>query len=119
MAAIKGRTENRGGHREGSGRKRVSISDTEVKKLLREFRKKEKETGVSIWGKLADIAHGTTKGTTIKEQTTAIKLFAECVITRASESESTVKSESEPAIYLPEKKADPAEIKLVNKAGNG
>ncbi len=118
MTAPQGLQENRGGKREGSGRKRVSISDTEVKKLLREFRKKEKETGVSIWGKLAEIAYRTARGATIKEQTTAIKLFAECVITRASESESTVMSKNEPAIYLPKSKPDPADIRLV-KAGNG
>lgn len=110
--------ENRGGRREGSGRKRMSISDGEVKKLIREFRKKEKETGVSVWGKLADIAYRIPRGTTVKEQTTAIKLFAECTISRVSESEATVTKKSGPAIYLPNKKPDPAEIKLV-KAGNG
>jgi hypothetical protein len=98
----------------------MSISDGEVKKLLREFRKKEKETGVSPWGKLAEIAYrdGTAKRATIKEQTVAIKLFAECVITRASESETTVTQKEKPAIYLPASKPDPASIKLV-KGANG
>ncbi|MHB8123157.1 MAG: hypothetical protein ACYDG4_13485 [Desulfuromonadaceae bacterium] len=113
--------ENRGGERAGSGRKRMSISDGEVKKLLREFRKKEKETGISPWGKLAEIAYrdGTAKRATIKEQTVAIKLFAECVITRASESETTVTKNDKPAIYLPEQRTDPANVVPIKKAGNG
>lgn len=106
--------ENRGGKREGSGRKRVSISDGEVKKLLREFRKKEKETGKSVWGELAAIALRSEKKVTVKEQTTAIKLYAECTISRASESNVSVTKKTEPAIYLPEQLPDPAKLVAVN-----
>ncbi len=110
--------ENRGGHREGSGRKRISISDVEVKKLLRENRKLEKETGDSVWGILAKVIQGKIRST-VKERLTAIKLYAECTITKAVQSESVVSKANEPAIYLPKPKVDPANVVPMKQAGNG
>lgn len=97
----------------------MSISDTEVKNLLREFRKAGKELNTNTWRELADIALGKAKRATVRERLVAIKLYAECVITKASESETTVTQNTKPAIYLPATKPDPANVVPMKKAGNG
>ena len=93
----------------------MSISDTEVKSLLREFRKKGKDLNTNTWRELAAIAFGEIKRATVRERLVAMKLYAECVITRASESETTVVKNDKPSIYLPERKADPANVVQIKK----
>lgn len=110
--------ENRGGHREGSGRKRASISNTEIAKLIRSAKKKAKETGRTIYDILIDTIYETGPRVKVKERLGAIKIYMESVITHATESEATVTKKNEPAIYLPQARPDPANIKLV-KGANG
>jgi hypothetical protein len=86
---------------------------------LRSFRKKGRELNTGVWEELADIAYGAVKRATVRERLVAIKLYAECVITKASESQVSVSKAYKPAIYLPEKKEDPANVVPMKKAGNG
>lgn len=106
--------ENRGGRREGSGRKRASISNQEVAKLIRAAKRKAKETGKSV----ADILIECIYNERGRIRLAAVKTFYDQVVTAASEAEVRVRKANQPAIYLPESKPDPATIKLV-KGANG
>lgn len=109
------KTENRGGKREGSGRKRLSISDQEVTLLIRSAKRKQKETGESVADQLIKAIYNE-KG---RIRVSAIKVFYDQVVSAVSESDVSVSKTDRPAIYLPEKKADPANVVPIKKAGNG
>lgn len=107
--------ENRGGRREGSGRKRASISNQEVAKLIRAAKKKAKETGKSIADQLIDAIYAE-RG---RLRIAAVKVYYDQVVTAASEADVNVSKNDKPAIYLPEQKPDPANVVPMKKAGNG
>jgi len=102
--------ENRGGVRPGAGAKpRVSLSDSEVKKLVRAAKKKAKETGKNVAAMLVELMYQTDDKRT---GLTAIKLYYDKVIIPHSTSEVETTKVTKPAIGLPPKKKDPA-LKLV------
>lgn len=108
MATGPHKIENRGGRREGSGRKRISLSDDQVRKLIKAARKKEKETGISVADQLIAIIYNRRANASIKAS--AIKIFYDQTVTRVSESDVNVKKNQEPSIYLPEPMPDPAKL---------
>lgn len=111
-------SRNWGGKRENSGRKRVALSDQEVKALIRAAKKKKKETGISIADQVIALIYAPKREVKPSQRIAALKLYYDQTVTAASESDVTTTNANQPAIYLPEVKQDPATIKLV-KAGNG
>lgn len=111
-------SRNWGGKRENSGRKRVALSDQEVRQLIRAAKKKKKETGISIADQVIDLIYAPKREVKPSQRIAALKLYYDQTVTAASESDVTTTNTNQPAIYLPEVKPDPATIKLV-KAGNG
>lgn len=89
----------RGGARPGAGRKRRTISDKQIKALLKAFQQKAREQGRQVWDLLADVAFDLTCYTHVDRagnetvrvsQTTgdrlrAIELYAHLVISRHAE----------------------------------
>ena len=110
MATGPKKIETRGGYRPGSGRPRVEISDAEIKKLLREAKKKERETGKPIYAILMELAYGQADNASPKDQIAAIRLYIDAVVSRAQQRDIKVTTLQEPAVYLPEQKPDPAKI---------
>ena len=101
--------ENRGGKRQGSGRKSVLvISDEQKKALLLSIKKVAKKANRSDqWEILAEMifAHEDYEDITHRDQLTAIKLSADLLIAKNSEKDVSINEHTEPQIFLPEKKA--------------
>lgn len=117
--------ENRGGHREGSGRKSVyAISDVEAKKMLKEARARAKnEGGKSLNSILLDIAYAKIEGpdggkvkVDVRDRLAAIKVYKEFTMGRHTENRTTIE-DKRPIIGLPEMKPDPARV-AYPKEGN-
>lgn len=107
-----------GGKREGAGRKRIGISEQQIKALLKAFGKKAKATGMTVHDLLAEIAYNNhavemisyTKDdrkikkivleVPVKERLRAMEVFMAYTITKFSQKEVT-EHKSGPVIGLP------------------
>ena len=111
MATGPHKIENRGGAREGAGRKPKTVSANQILQLTRTLKKMHKETGLSIYDILGNIIYG--KGGLLVsngERLAAIKLVMDSTIAKTSEKDVNITQRMEPSIYLPEKMADPSKI---------
>ena len=108
---------NWGGKRDGSGRKRSSLSDAQVKQLLKAAKQQEKKTGKSVANILMDIIHGKKSEVKVKERIAAIKVFYDQTVTSVSESQVDVVKHQEPSIYLPQEMPDPANVVRIASGG--
>ncbi len=106
--AIPHKIENRGGKREGSGRKMKTVSEYQLALLSKTLKKFQKDTGKSIYDILAVIIYG--KESRMGERLAAIKLVMESTIAKTSEKDVNITQRLEPSIYLPEQLPDPAKI---------
>lgn len=98
--------DNRGGKREGSGRKpQYELSDAERKRLVKAARDRAKKEGKHISELLVDLAYQQDDKRTSLQ---AIKTYFDQVIVKASEKDVHTDRPSGPAIMLPPKKQDPA-----------
>ena len=108
MADVKGR----GGSRLNSGRKKTSISDRQISKLIRAVNRKARENKTTWADEYADLMFD--KVSNPKDRIAAFKLYLD--VTTAKKSEVEVKEVKAP-IILPERRPDPAkvvELKEVN-----
>jgi len=109
--------ENRGGARPGAGRKPQSVSQSQVKAMLRAARKRAKEAGRTIDDILLDVMYGLDEQT--KDKLAAIKIFKD--FTMAKQTESTVEHTRRTVgpVCLPERRPDPAKVVPIGKAAAG
>ena len=108
MASGPKKIENRGGKREGAGRKMKTVSEYQLALLSKTLKKFQKETGKSIYDILVGIIHA--EDSRLGDRLAAIKLVMDSTIAKTSEKDITVTSKLEPSIYLPEQLPDPAKI---------
>lgn len=111
MATGPKKVETRGGTRANAGRPRIEISDYEVKKLLKAARKKEKETGKSVYDILMDMIYSGRE----KERGPGLRMFLDTVISRSKQQDVKVTTTNAPAVYLPEQRPDPAKLEVVKR----
>lgn len=105
--------ENRGGKREGAGRKnkRYELSQKQIDKLLEAADKKAESEGKSIPEVLVSLIYQDDAKTV---QMSALKLFYENVITKAAEKDVNINENLGPQIGLPETKPDPAKVVAIS-----
>jgi hypothetical protein len=116
MATKNGTKENRGGKREGAGRKPMPdhvITDPQIKKLLAAAKKIEKETGVSMDEILVRIAYSNKSSN--RDKLAAIKLFKDLTNIKIPESKIAITQHVGPKIGLPELKPLPDNVIAINK----
>jgi len=106
------RKENRGGKREGAGRKpekRASLSVAQVSRMLRKAKKMALKTGKDVDDILIEfIYHADGK---ISDRLAAIKLFKEYTAPKPSEGGKADKKLG-PSLFLPEQR--PPELEIIN-----
>lgn len=102
------KTENRGGKREGAGRKPVfELSDEARIAALKDFAAIAKKYNTTLGKALGEIAFGRHKSKTLKIQ--AMRCVLSNLMTQTSERDVTVsKKPIEPGILLPPRRVDPA-----------
>lgn len=103
------KTENRGGYREGAGRKPETLSARQVAEMLRKAKKWAKENGEEIDDILLSFIYD--KGLSVKDRTACIKLFKEYTMMKLQEGGETDKALG-PAVFLPEQHPG---LKIVEK----
>lgn len=107
-----------GGSRNNTGPKPFKPTSDMVKNMLKTARKIAREEKKTIDEILISICYG--KGVariTVKDRIAAIRTFKEFTMAKQTDQEITVTARTEPTIYLPKQKVDPA-FQLVHKAGN-
>lgn len=111
MYMKKNLSNNHGGARAGSGAKLKdrTVSDKIKGKILKAAKELEKEFGESLEKAMLRLVYITSTSDTVKA--TVFRAYLESLVARESKSETTI-SDNRPAIYLPEKKEDPA-LKVV------
>jgi hypothetical protein len=97
----------RGGARAGSGRKMIRLQELVILKMLKNAEDYEAKTGKSIDMILLDIIHD--NGSADKDRLSAIKIFYD-LLSRGSDQDDADVQTMGPAIYLPEKRPDPAKV---------
>ncbi len=106
------KVENRGGRRANqTGRPRIEISDREVKKLLKAARKKEQESGKSVYDILMEMIYSGNE----RERAPGLRLYLDAVISKSKQQDVKVTDNRAPSVFLPEQRPDPA--KMVAIAG--
>ena len=106
-------TENRGGKREGAGRKPETLSGRQVKEMLKTAKEWAKEQGKTIDDILMYIIYD--KKTNDNSRLAAIKLFKEYTIAKIQEGGEMDKVLG-PTIYLPEQKPTLAAVTDIKEA---
>ena len=101
------RNETRGGARKGAGRKRLDISEKEVRELMRAARAWSKKTGKPFWERLVNIIQSSYEERSV---IAAYKVFASIVIAKQTHETKEVYNYS-PAI-LPVLEDDPSKIDM-------
>ena len=100
--------ENRGGRREGAGRKRIfEISEAKRKEILKDIAAIAKEHDSSIGKELGNMIFGLNKDRRLKMQ--AIQVYLRDLLPKSSERDVTVTKIQKPQIFIPEKYPDTAE----------
>ena len=105
--------ETRGGYRPGAGRKRETLSVTQVREMLAKAEAYAEKYGKTVNDILLEFVYGTVKGVTKKDQLAAIKLWMDKThipVTEGGEADEVLG----PGIYLPEQQQDPM-LKAVNE----
>jgi hypothetical protein len=107
-----------GGSRPNTGPKAVKPTAEMIKVMLRTAKKMARAEGKSIDEILIAFCYG--KGATkitVKDRIAAIRTFKEFTMAKQTDQEVTVTARTEPAIYLPKQKSDPALslVKAVNE----
>ena len=100
-----------GGARPGTGPKPKSLTDKQVREMLKTARKFSRIYGKTVDDILVSIIYAqdgeTQMKVTPRERIGAIKVFKEFAQAKSSEQNITVQHQTEPAISLPELEADP------------
>ncbi len=95
--------ENRGGKREGAGRRPIfELGETKRKEILKDIADVAAEKGTSIGRELGNMMFGRGKEKRLKMQ--AMQLYVRDLLPKVSEREVTERKIQGPAIYLPEKR---------------
>lgn len=98
-------TENRGGKREGAGRKAIfELGEAKRKEILKDVEAIAKKKGTSLGKELAVMMFGRGKDKRLKM--TAMQLYVRDVLPKVSEREVTVTAITKPQVFLPEKYPD-------------
>lgn len=107
-----GKNENRGGRRPGAGRKKVTLSQSQINKMIKAAKKRAKETGRTLDDILLDFAYGLVdeKEVDNKDRLAAIKLYKDFTISKHSEKDVNITDNRGPKIGLPARKPDPAKL---------
>ena len=99
--------ENRGGKRQGSGRKAIyTFSEPERKRIIRAFRRAEKNQGVTVGERLAQLALNEDDQAAAK----GLQIYFRDVLPHQSERDVNHHIPQAPAIYLPEQDKKPCEV---------
>ena len=107
------KVERRGGARPGSGRKPTTLSEWQVKNLLKTLAKKAKETGKDIDQLLVDKVYD--EKLTDRNFLAAVKLIKDLTSPKLTEGGEVDKALG-PSIYLPEQKPTLAAVTDIKKA---
>ena len=95
-------TENRGGKREGSGRKPIfELGEKERGQIISDVNEKAKENGTSFGSELGEIMFG--KGGDKRTRLQAMRLYATDILPKMSERDVAETQFAGPAVFLPEK----------------
>lgn len=100
-----------GGKREGSGRKKETLSGNQVREMLAKAKKYAEKHGKTIDEILLDIIYAEETG--VKDQLAGIKLWKEYTIAKIQEGGDT-DTELGPNIFLPEKRPDTSNVVELN-----
>jgi hypothetical protein len=105
--------ENRGGKREGSGRKAFSTTEKAQKKMLKCASKWAKKLGISMDDILMSLIYSRTPddqplNVDARVKVSAIKVFKEFTMGKLSEQNVNINDTRGPQIGLPEMRPDPA-----------
>jgi hypothetical protein len=96
-------TENRGGTREGAGRKAIfELGEAKRKEILRDVAAVAEKKGTSLGRELGEMMFGRGKDKRVKMQ--AMQLYCRDILPKVSEREVAVSKIRGPAIYLPEQR---------------
>ena len=96
------KTENRGGKREGSGRKPIfELGEKERCQIISDVNEKATENGTSFGSELGKIMFG--KGGDKRTRLQAMRLYATDILPKMSERDVTETKIVGPAVFLPDK----------------
>lgn len=104
-----------GGARPGAGRKKETLSATQVKEMLLAAKAYAAKTGKTIDQILLDIIYSLSEGT--RDRLAAIKLWKEYTIAKLQEGGETDEALG-PQIFLPEVLPDPGEVVPFERKAN-
>lgn len=102
------KTENRGGKREGSGRKPIfELGERERRKIIEDVTAQATDNGTSFGSELGKLmfSEGGDKRTRLQ----AMRLYATDILPKMSERDITVKEITKPQVFLPERYPDSSE----------
>ena len=95
--------ENRGGKREGAGRKRIfELGEAKRKQIMKDVEEIAKEKGTSLGKELGNMMLGNDK----RLQMQAMQLYVRDVLPKVSERDVTVTEITKPQVFVPEKYPD-------------
>ena len=98
---------NRGGKREGAGRKPIfELGEVKRKEILRDIAAVAEEKGTSIGSELGNMMFGRNKDKRLKMQ--AMQLYCRDILPKASERDVTVTEVKMPQVFIPEEYPDTA-----------
>jgi hypothetical protein len=106
---MESKIENRGGKRQGSGRKPGNLSLNETDSLVKAFRRKAKETGMKVGDILAGIAYDLEENTRYRLK--ALEIYMN--ITTVKHTHQVVEKIEGPQIMLPQLKPKPMPVGVV------
>lgn len=110
MASGPKKVENRGGAREGAGRKPETLSVRQVRAMLERAEDHAKKHGKTLDDVLLEIAHSSKEKTANK--LAAIKIFKTYTMAKLNEGGDT-DQQLGPAFFLPDQRPDPAKIHVL------
>jgi hypothetical protein len=110
MASGPKKIENRGGAREGAGRKPETLSVRQVQAMLDRAADHAKKNGKTIDDVLLEIAYSTEEKTA--DRLAAVKIFKTHTMAKLNEGGETDVALG-PAFFLPEQRPDPAKIHVL------
>ena len=101
-------TENRGGSREGAGRKAIfELGEKERRQIIKDVRGIAEENETSFGAELGKIMFG--KGGDKRTRLQAMRLYATDILPKVSERDINVTEILKPQIFVPEKYPDSSE----------
>ena len=102
---MKKKAENRGGKREGSGRKPIfELGEQERRQIIEDVRNQAKENDTSFGSELGQIMFG--EGGDKRTRLQAMRLYATDILPKTSERDVTVTEITKPQVFLPERYPD-------------